>query len=490
MSSVLNWSFFIVYSIGMVILGYVGMRRSKTAEDYSVAGRNFPNRISIPLFAASFLSAASIIGFSGAAFDSGFSFLLLYPLGFAVGWLALQLMAMKFRRGPSWNTTPDIFAERYYSKFMRSWMALFYIAYMFLYVVIGLMGVGLIVSVFLGVDSRLAFLIVGVVFLAYTSMGGMYAVGWTNVVQFALLASGIALAAGFGLYKAGGLGNLFAELGAISGDGIAQGDLLDITRGGDYSANFLIGSAAALAGTVIVTTYYHRMFFSAKDDRRAGSFIGFSAPILLTLYVGIGVIGWTARVLLPSGTGQEEAFPSLIAMMPAVMAALVLTAVAAAVMSSIDTQLLSAGVMMSHDIYHKRLNPRATQRQIARVSRWSTLALGIAAIVLAMAEVALIIEIYNFFITIAATTLFVPLMLGLYWKRTTKEAGIVGTIVGCVGGVFWHVFGPASIHAVTVMVPLVLVLMVVVSVRTAPPPADVVARFHSREDIPDTVEAH
>lgn len=474
---IVNWTFFVGYSIAMVGIGYLGMRRTKTAEDFSIASKTFGNSIQMPLFIASFLSAASLIGFSGVAYNSGWSFLILYPAGFSVGWLMIQLMGAKFRTVPSWQTTSAMFADRFYSRFMRGWMATFYSIWMFLYVVIGLMGVSVIISSFLGVENKAAFLIVGVVFLAYTSMGGMFAVAWTNVVQFALLAAGIVIAAVFGIYKAGGLGELFNKLGAISSEDAPAGALTDLTMNGAYSWTYISGTAIGLACSIVIGTYYHRMFFAAKDERTARSFIGLSAPILLVLYLGIALIGWSARAVLPDEVGQQGAFAGLVGTMPVVLGAFVLIAVAAAVMSSMDNQLLAAGAMVSEDIFHKLMKPEASDHTVGRVARWATLILGLGAIGVALLDLALIIEFYNFFTIVSATTAFVPLVMGLYWKRTTREAGIAGSLFGFAGGLLWYFFGPESIPATIAIMPVQAIVMYLVSRATHNPPKAVIEAF-------------
>src|SRR5690606_23122128 len=328
-----------------------------------------------------------------------------------------------------------------------------------------------------GIPSVWAYLVVGAVFLAYTALGGMFSVAWTNVAQFILLSIGVVGAAAFGLVKVGGVGEMIRGLGEFSNDSINAGDLLSPTLGGQLSPLYIFGTALGFAVVVPVTTYYHRMFFSAKDDRTAGAFVGFSAPPLMLLYLSIAVIGFTARVLLPPDPPQERAFPALVDMMPTLLGALVLAAISSAVMSSIDNQLLAAGVMASRDIYQKLMRPDASPKQVQRVSQWSTFVIGLSAIALTLAQLGLIIDIYTFFVVISATTLFVPLGLGLFWQRTTKEAGIVGTLLGFIGGTLWWFFGPASIPATIPVIPLVLVVMVVVSLLTRRPPEETIEKF-------------
>lgn len=476
-----NWIFFAVYCAGMIYLGYVGFKRTKSDDDFSVGGRTFGLGTTVPLFGASFVSAASIIGFTGFAYGNGWAFIAVYPVGLSVGWLLLQLMSRKLRASTAWHSTPQLFGDRYYSTFVRSWISLLSVVWMFLFVVIGLMGVGVVIGQFLGVTYATALLTVGVIFLLYTIFGGMFSVAWTNIAQFIIMMVGTVVAAFFGISKVGGFGNLMKGLGEIATAKFPAGTLLTHNMGGQFSLLYFVGLGVGLATSVAVAMYYHRVVFSAKDNRTATSFIGLTAPLLMLFYLSVAVVGWSTRVLAPNLPNNEAAFPTFINMLPPVIAALVLSAVASAVMSSIDNQLLAAGVMTTHDLYKGLINPGATHGQMVMVSRVSTAVIGVGALVVALIRPTGIIQLYNFFVLISSTTLFVPLILGLYWKRTTREAGVAGTIVGFAGGLLWFFYGPKAIPATLPMLPLVLAVMVLVSLMTAAPPREVVERFHSDE---------
>ena len=102
---------------------------------------------------------------------------------------------------------------------------------------------------------------------------------------------------------------------------------------------------------------------------------------------------------------------------------------------------------------------------------------GIIATIVALIRPALVIELYNFIMILIPTVLFPPLFLGLYWRRTTREAGIFGCIFGLIAGLLWILYGPKNIPATLVVLPLNIALMIVVSMFTSQPPKEIVEKF-------------
>ncbi|WHH60504.1 sodium:solute symporter family protein [Petroclostridium sp. X23] len=473
MSLAFNWVAFVAYCLIMLYIGYKGMVRTKDADDYYVAGRSFNIYIAVPLFAASFISSASMVGFTSYAYSSGWSMLVLYGAGLAGGWIMLQLFAPKlYSSTEKWLTTPDLYSARYYDeKFMRPFMAIFNIFYMIVYIVIGIMGVGTVMEVFLKMPYHWAVLILGIVFLTYTTLGGMFSVAWTNVVQWLMLTVCILVTAAFALTKAGGLTSVNEYIFSV------DSAMHSPTVGGKLSLFYIFGLAIGNALNIPCLVYYHRIFFSLDSKRTAKSYIAVSAVFLIITYFAILFIGLAARKLLPDLANPSQAFPQIIMMMPFSIGAIAVAGIISAVQSTIDSQLLSAGSMAAHDVYNRILKPDATTEQVMSVSRWLTLLCGIIAVVTALIRPTGLMNLYNLIIVVGPTVLFPPLFLGLFWKRTTKPAGIFGVVFGLVAGIAWVVFGPKSIPATLIILPASLIAMIIISLNTTPPPSEIVKKF-------------
>ncbi len=476
-----NWIIFVIYCFVMVYIGYLGYKKTQNIDDYYVASRSFGLGVAIPLFAASFISSASIIGYTGFAYGYGWSFLIKYGLGVALGWIGLQIFSPKiYNSNYTWYTTSDLFCARYYDeKFMRGFQGLFNAFYMFIYVVIGLTGIGTIMEVFLGISYFWAVVIVATIFLAYTVTGGMYSVAWTNVVQFILLTIGVFIAAIASVKSAGGIANINSVIANIEGGitNLVPGAMHSIDARGAVPLGQSIGMAIGIGLTCPCAIYYHRIYFSIKSKKVAGSFVGISALILAATYIAIGLIGMAGRIIVPELANTEQVFPTIIMKLPFVLSALIVAGVISAIQSTLDNQLLSAGSLATHDLYNKIYNKNATEEDLVKVSRIFTLLIGIFATIIALIRPALVIELYNFIMILIPTVLFPPLLLGLFWKRTTREAGIFGCAFGLIAGLLWILFGPENIPATLVVLPINIILMIIVSKFTPNPPVEVAEKF-------------
>lgn len=470
-----SWLIFIIYCVFMLWIGYYGYKKTKDSSDYFVAGRSLGLGVSIPLFAAGFFSAASVLGMSSDVFENGWSFVAIYPVGLAAGWILLALVAPRFSRvRKNWVTTPDMYADRYYSpKVMRGWMSFFVTLHMALLVIMGLTGAGAILGPFLNISYEASVILVGIIFVIYTGLGGMYSVAWTNVAQFIALAISVCGAAIFGIYRSGGIAAINARLAEI------DPAMLTATIGGDLSPTYIVGTAFTLALGCPILAYYHRMFMSARSERVAVGMIGFSSILLSIVYAGVLYIGLSARVLLPYDmVSVDGAFGSLIDIMPTLFGSIALCGVIAALQSSVDSQLLSASSVIASDVYKKLGNKSdVSDRELMNVSRNSTFLIGTICVIVAYFRPASIIRLYVTIHTLSSSVLFAPLMLGLFWPRCTREAGVAGSIFGFIAALLWMIFGPESIPATLIVVPVCFILMIIISHLTPEPPEHVRETF-------------
>jgi SSS family transporter len=472
------WLVFLVYCAAMLYLGVLGMKRTKDADDYFVAGRSFGLWIAVPLFVATYITAGTMVGYAGYAYTQGWFLLSRYCIGLLFSMIMLQLFSRKFYNSKSaWYTTTDLFAERFEEEwFMRTILSVYLVINTLLSVIMGTMGIGTVLEVFLGLPYMWSIVIVGSVFIFYTAYGGMFSVAWTNVVQCILLFFCMVVASIWAVNAAGGLSVINAHLATL-GEGDKLGAMLTFTFNDQYSLPFIIGTWLNLAFTVPCYVYYQRIFFSLNSERTARAMIGFSSFAMMVVYFVVVLIGVAGTVLLPDLKNSEQIFPQIVLMMPAAFAALTVAGIVAAIQSSIDGQLLAASTIATHDFYKNVINKKATQKQLVKFSCYCTIVLGIVAMILAIIRPGSMMDLYNIIIALNASVIFPTMFLGLFWKRTTKHAAIFGLCFGAVGCYGWLQFGPRSIPPSLVIVPLALIGMVVISFYTKPVSDATIAKF-------------
>ena len=136
---------------------------------------------------------------------------------------------------------------------------------------------------------------------------------------------------------------------------------------------------------------------------------------------------------------QEQLMPMLArSFMPVWLAVIMICGAIAAMMSTADSQLLSSASAVSEDIYRRMLKPEATQTDLLRVSRLATLAVGIAAFLLAWQADELVYSMVLYAWAGLGAAFGPPLLLSLWWRRTSRAGVLAGFLTGTVVVVVWY----------------------------------------------------
>ena len=289
----------------------------------------------------------------------------------------------------------------------------------------------------LSLDLTLAIVLTGAIVLAYTTMGGLKAVIYTDVFQFVVLFIGVLfIAVPIGLVEVGGWSGMRehftsdpATASMVEWDAVGWKTVL-----GWFFAIFPVWFISIAAMQRIV---------AARDERTARrAFLLTGVPIEWPLFaVGSTLIGMLAHMLMPGLTDAELATPMVIMeLLPAGLAGIVIAAYIAAVMSTADSALIGPVAIFTNDIYRKRLRPEASNRDMVRVARIATIVLGVLAIGIAWL-VPNVLELILYAYTFGAAGLFFPMLGLLFWHRTTAKGAFWSMLAGGGGAVAWAVAG-------------------------------------------------
>ena len=171
-------------------------------------------------------------------------------------------------------------------------------------------------------------------------------------------------------------------------------------------------------------------------------------------------------------------------------------------MSTIDSILLLAGSLVVENIYVRFVNPSIDVKKGLRIARLVTLAIGVLALLVALKPPAAILWIVTMSFSLMASAFTFPFLLGVWWPRATKEGGIAGMISGALSCVFWYVLGYMKYHTLDNWIggvwPAIfgsfvcLVLLIMVSKMTSPPPKEVQDIFFMENEMQEknSLSAH
>jgi Na+/proline symporter len=246
-----------------------------------------------------------------------------------------------------------------------------------LYLIMQLMGAGLLVTAITGVPYQYMVWVIGSVFILYTVLGGLVSVAWTDLLQGILMVSAVVLAMGYMLVDLGGLTAINTQLAAL--------DSALVHPSGEGSLQWIVIAATFLAffGTIFTEQDMLIRIAATRDVRTAKIHIAAAGVVLSVFYAGLVFLGGAAAVaLIGAGLGVDNpdaAFPTLItAYLPTGVGVLIILAVMSAILSTTDTRLHATGMTVARDIY-SYFRSEADEGRLMRVSRAATVVLGLSA---------------------------------------------------------------------------------------------------------------
>ncbi len=283
-------------------------------------------------------------------------------------------------------------------------------------------AMGYIFNVFLGMDRMYGILIGLGIVIAYSTVGGMRAIVYTDILQFIVLTVGLPLVLVFGVVKAGGVG---AVMQAVPVDHLTL-------LGPKTLIAFLSLFTTFVIGETLVPPYVQRLFIAKNvDEVRKGTLLSglFSIPFLFT----IGSIGLVALVLFPE-IDANLAMPTMIKeTLPVVLKGIVVAGVISIVMSSADSFLNGASVGAVHDVIKPLMKTDGAKD--FRLVRIINLLVGVLAIIFAV-KIKSILDILVYSYNFWSPIVLVPLVVAILGAKVTKPQfywGMTGGIIGVVG---------------------------------------------------------
>ena len=475
--TILSWTIVWVTVTFAIYIGISIWSRVSDTRGFYVAGQGVPAVLNGMATAADWMSAASFISMAGMISFMG-SDGSVYLLGWTGGYVLLALLLAPYLRKFGQFTVPDFVAARYYSKLARLVAAIAAIFVSFTYVAGQMRGVGVVFSRFLGVSVELGVAIGMVIVAFYAVLGGMKGITYTQVAQYVVLITAYSIPAiAIALMLTGNpipqiaIGEVLPRLNEIQQELLGVG-YTDPFQGSWSALNVFCVTLVLMVGTaglphVIVRFYTTK---SVKDARWSGFwailFIGilyttapaiavFARYVLLESYQSLGSEGmlhlpwvqsWSATGLINTqqwadGLGAAPLLGSIdrdimvlatpeLANLSNVVIGLVAAGGLAAALSTASGLLLVVSSSLAHDIYGHLIHPEATDAQRLKVGRLLIFFAVIVAGYFGINPPGFVAEVVAFAFGLAAASFFPVLLLGIFWKRATREGAIAGMISG------------------------------------------------------------
>ncbi|MDO5758445.1 MAG: cation acetate symporter [Rhodobacterales bacterium] len=466
-----NWTAIVMFGIfvvGTLFITKWAAAKTKSAADFYTAGggiTGFQNGLAI---AGDYMSAASFLGISAAVMVSGYDGLI-YSIGFLVGWPIVTFLLAEKLRNLGQFTFADVAAFRFAQTPVRIFAASGTLVVVSFYLIAQMVGAGALIQLLFGLDYWIAVVIVGVLMMVYVLFGGMTATTWVQIIKACLLLGGATFMAFMVMLHYGFSPEaMFADAVRIKTDialtgGADPEDAATTGRSIMGPGNFIKDPISAISfgmalmfGTAGLPHILMRFFTvpSAKEARKsvmwATSWIGYF--YLLTFIIGFGAIAFV--LTNPEFLDNEGGLIGGVNMAAVHLAGAVggdillgfISAVAFATILAVVAGLtLSGASAVGHDLYATVIcKGEADGDAVLKVSRITTLALGVLAVLLGIAfqnmNIAFMVSLA---FAVAASANFPVLFMSILWKDCTTRGAVVGGFVGLLLSVGLTIISPS-----------------------------------------------
>lgn len=478
---------FVVYILGMVLIGLVAYRSTKSFDDYILGGRSLGSVVTALSAGASDMSGWLLMGLPGAIFLSGISESWI-AIGLTIGaWLNWKIVAGRLRVQTEHHnnalTLPDYFTSRFEdrSRLLRIISALIILVFFTIYCASGVVaGARLFESTF-GMSYQTALWAGALATILYTLIGGFLAVSWTDTVQASLMIFALILTPVMVITASGGVSDSLAVIAAKSQEN------MDMLKGLNVVAIIsLLGWGLGYFGQPHILA----RFMAADSHRsiRSARRIGMTWMILcLAGAVAVGFFGIAyfqnhpEQATTVNGNGERIFIELARILFNPWIAGILLSAILAAVMSTLSCQLLVCSSALTEDFYKGFLRKNASQKELVWFGRAMVLLVSLIAIALAWNPENRVLGLVSYAWAGFGAAFGPVVLLSVCWSRMTRNGALAGMLTGAATVLIWKHYAWLNLYEIVPGFFFATLAIVIFSLTGRAPSAAARQRFATAE---------
>lgn len=396
-------------------------KKSRNTLDFFFAGRTLPFWALSITFIASWWGAGSAIETADSAYKEGMSAFWIYGMPVLASTFVM-ILGSAFIRRIGFLTQGQIMQTRY-SPFTAKILALMILFFMTLNAAVQMVGIGEIFSAYLGINYIYSVILGTCIVVIYSIFGGFKGVVITDIIQFVLFFISAAIVLVTAFYFSGGLDNIYNAASLKEG----YENFFSFSYGFEKNMVFVITFGLSW---VIQANVWQRIS-AAKTQNDATKMAVMSFFIYIPLYLIVVFTGMVSIALFPDFPKGGVVAAIVTNYMNPILGAFVFLGLSAAVMSTMDSLINTAAMTISLDIAPKEYS----EEKLMFISRLSTFIVAIIAIFLAVA-VRSILKLSFVASDIITSGVFIPLVMGFFWKRGNSYGAVASMIFGVVFAVY------------------------------------------------------
>ena len=411
-------SILVIYLTILISIGLYSSKKAKSKNGFFLADR------SLGIFSLTATLTATVVGGSATIATAKLIYLYGLPsiwldIGAALGLIILAFTLAKLVRKTGLYTLPEITGHLFDSR-VRFTASILVLLTEIAWISLLIQGTSAIISIILPINYVYTLVFICIIFIIYTTIGGQYAVVYTDIIQFFVMIIGVCLIAAPLLFL-----KSMPDINTISSN------LVNFPINSNYGFLPILSLFFMMLMAHIVGPDIYSKILSAKNEKTARYGVFFSGIFRIFFAVSIAIIAISAIILVPGLPEKEAVFamPLAILQLDPILAGIILAAFISVMLSSADSILVASGTILSVDIIRKKS---------IFISRIGMIIIGILALFLAL-YLNDIIETLKLAYTIFTAGLTLPIIFGFYKEKTkvTSKGALLSLIFGGTMSIIW-----------------------------------------------------
>ena len=432
---------FLIYVTIVLSIGFYAYLRTKNATDYFLGGRKLSASVSAISAGASDMSGWVLLGLPGYAYLAGLEAAWIsigLIIGVAANWIIVAKRLRVYSSILDDAVTLPTYLQRRFSDntpWLKVIASLSILLFFLFYVGSGLIAGGKLFNEVFGFDYHIAVLVSVTLILVYTLFGGFLAVSWTDVFQGLLMLLALACVPMLIISDLGGLGAFSLKIRQINPELL---DILSDSDGKSLGVMMIIstmGWGLGYFGQPHILARF--MAIRSADDTKKATVVGVTWAImcyLLAIIIGLSGVAYLPEILADS----EKVFIALTSLIfHPLIAGILLAAILAAIMSTVDSQLLVCSSSLAEDLYPLLTKTSVDPAKRLHIGRLAVIALALLATALAMQPDSKVLDVVSYAWAGLGASIGPTILVSLYWSRMTLAGALSGILVGGLTIVLW-----------------------------------------------------
>ena len=446
----LFWVIIVIYLAFLAIAGFYAKKKTKTLEDFMVAGRKIGPLLLGLSFGVTYFSAVMIIGGGQFSWLWGIGVVWVAAIDVLVGvFLVFVLFGTRTKAlGEHFEslTVPQFLSKRYQDPQIQTFTSVVILFFETIYLVSIYMGLSLLLAVAMPnnpIAYFLAVIICGVITIFYLNIGGAHGAIWTDAAEAVIMLVGVIAIFFFGIYALGGFDAFLVTLAEVEANEAGHGNLTTFPGAGGFG----------VIGYILVTSFgvwgmpqMISRFYTAEKQKS----IKWGLVISCTWAFIVAIFAWfngaIARAyfwkndratydLIAADAGASAVPYLMIAVLPPILIGLFLASITAASLTTGEKVIMVAASGFSIDVYQVKKN--ASDERTLYITKITTTVVVIVAVGLALLRPGAVLAICMFAWAAMAATILIPYVFGLFWKGGTSKAVLFSGVAALLVAIFW-----------------------------------------------------